>query len=112
MPPEAIEKARSGAILLDVRTRDEYKVDRLGRSINIPLSILRMKIKKLESHNNKPLIVYCDTGARSSAACFLLKQAGLDVYLLDDPQKAFHAMKAKKLSSSTTNLELEPVLDA
>ena len=108
---EAVEKARDGAILLDVRTRDEYKIDRLGRSINIPLSILRMKFNKLKSRNKKPLIVYCDTGARSSAACFLLKQAGLDVFLLDNPQKAFHVMKAKKQSDSTTTMSLAPMID-
>jgi len=95
---ETIEKARGGAILVDVRTREEFKHERLVRSINIPLSILRMKFRKLQDHNDKPLIVYCDTGARSSAACFLLKQQGFDVYMLEDPEKAFMMMKEKKPS--------------
>ena len=93
---EAVEKAREGAILIDVRTREEYKHDRLGRSINIPLSILRMKFNKLENHSHKTLIVYCDTGARSSAAGFLLKQAGFDVYTLEDPQQAFLLLREKR----------------
>jgi len=91
----AIEMARSGSILIDVRTRDEFKHKRLARSINIPLGLLRIKLERLEAHKDKSFIVYCDTGRRSSAASFLLKQSGYDVYLLDNPQKAFDVMLAK-----------------
>ena len=84
--------ALRGAILIDVRTRREFKRQRLVRSINLPLYILRAKLKKL-SHK-KTYIVYCDSGKRSSAATFLLSQEGFEAYLLDDPQRAFEVMTA------------------
>ncbi|MBU0498540.1 MAG: cyclic nucleotide-binding domain-containing protein [Gammaproteobacteria bacterium] len=90
---EAKALALHGAILIDVRTRQEFKEQRLVRSINIPLFVLRDKLKKLNP--DKTYIVYCDTGTRSSAATFLLNQAGYDAFLLDDPQAAFKAMAAK-----------------
>ena len=33
--------------------------------------------------NNHAYIVYCDTGSRSSAACYILNQRGFTAYLLD-----------------------------
>ena len=90
---EAKGMAMQGAILIDVRTRREYKQKRLIRSINIPLYIFRSKLRKL-SHK-KTYIVYCDTGKRSSVATFLLNQERFDAYLLDNPQEAFRIMVAK-----------------
>ncbi|OGT88042.1 MAG: hypothetical protein A2286_09385 [Gammaproteobacteria bacterium RIFOXYA12_FULL_61_12] len=85
--------ALQGAILIDVRSRQEFMQQRLVRSINIPLFVLRAKLKNLNP--DKTYIVYCDTGTRSSTATFLLNQAGYDAYLLADPQAAFKVMAAK-----------------
>ncbi|OGT88043.1 MAG: hypothetical protein A2286_09390 [Gammaproteobacteria bacterium RIFOXYA12_FULL_61_12] len=90
---EATVLALHGAILIDVRSRQEFQRQRLMRSINIPLFVLRAKFKKLKP--DKTYIVYCDNGTRSSAATFLLTQAGYNAYLLDKPQKAFKVMVAK-----------------
>jgi CRP-like cAMP-binding protein len=81
-----------GAILLDVRTRAEYKQQRLIRSLNLPLDILRKKIHKL--NHDKHYIIYCDTGARSSAATFLLTQMGFHAVLLNHPENAFRTITA------------------
>jgi CRP-like cAMP-binding protein len=91
---ECIKMAEKGAILIDVRSRKEFKNQRLARSINLPLNILRVKISKLTPNKHKQFIVYCDTGARSSAACFLLKQEGFNAYLLDSPEEAFKTIWA------------------
>lgn len=87
------DMALKGAILIDVRTRREFQEQRLVRSINIPLFVLRAKLRKLKP--DRSYIVYCDTGMRSSAATFLLAQEGYDAYLLADPQEAFKSMAAK-----------------
>ncbi|MBU0500736.1 MAG: cyclic nucleotide-binding domain-containing protein [Gammaproteobacteria bacterium] len=86
--------AQKGAILIDVRTRREFLEQRLVRSINIPLFVLRAKFRKLK--RDKTYIVYCDTGTRSSAATFLLAREGYEAYLLADPQRAFQIMAAKQ----------------
>lgn len=93
---EAIDMARKGAVLIDVRSREEYKQMRLVRSINLPLNLLRLKLDKLAPNKDKTFIVYCNTGVRSAAASFLLKQKRFDVYLLADPQVAFQKLAAKQ----------------
>jgi len=35
-------------------------------------------------NNDKPYVVYCDTGRRSSAASFLLNERGFTTYILKD----------------------------
>lgn len=78
---EAITKAGQGAYWLDVRTPDEYEQRHLVGSINMPLNVLRLKSRLLDT--SRPYVVYCDTGRRSSSAAFLLKNAGLDVQVLE-----------------------------
>ncbi len=59
-----------GAILLDVRSQDEYEVWHLDGSINAPFFTLRMQLKTLS--REKPVIVVCANGKQSEAAAFLL----------------------------------------
>ncbi len=90
IPKEAIEQAREGAILVDVRTLEEYQHHCLARSINIPLFILRAMLKVLDPEPT--YIVYCETGLRSAAACFIMAQQGFKVLLMSNPQEAFRLM--------------------
>lgn len=73
-PKEAAAAAKSGAQLLDVRTEREHGVKCIRGSMNIPLYKLRKHSDTLD--RNAEYIVYCDTGARSSAAAFLLGERG------------------------------------
>ncbi|MDO4771456.1 rhodanese-like domain-containing protein [Porphyromonas sp.] len=67
---------RDGAILLDVRTEDEYRKGKVGNSINIPINDLEIRLSELPK--DRPLIVYCASGGRSTIACQLLKEKGFD----------------------------------
>lgn len=75
---EGIEAAREtkDAVLLDVRTREEYAGGHVPGSKNIPLD----RIGSISLEKNKPLFVYCHSGARSRQACSVLKQKGYEVY--------------------------------
>lgn len=64
----------NGAILLDVRTQGEYKQGHGANSVNIPLDVLSSNLSKLDK--NKPIIVVCASGMRSSSATSLLKKNG------------------------------------
>lgn len=65
---------------LDVRTIEEYQSRRLPDAINIPLHEIRFRIEEI-NEMEKPIVVYCLSGSRSSAAVSFLRQAGLeDVY--------------------------------
>jgi glyoxylase-like metal-dependent hydrolase (beta-lactamase superfamily II)/rhodanese-related sulfurtransferase len=69
------EVLESGKIsLLDVRFEGEWQQGAIPGSQNIPLHQLRERIAEIPSEG--PLVVYCQTGQRSSTAASLLEQAG------------------------------------
>lgn len=63
------------AVLLDVRTREEYAAGRIPGSKNIPLDQLRMTAREVKNHET-PLFVYCLSGARSRQAIPALQRMG------------------------------------
>lgn len=79
---EAREMIDQGAAWLDVRLPAEHKASAIRNDMHIPLIFLRMKIDSLD--NDKPYVVYCDTGRRSSAASFLLNERGFRTCILKD----------------------------
>ncbi len=64
-----------GAVLLDVRTVEEYGQGHIPGSISIPLSELS-RIPEYVSKTDTPLFVYCLSGARSSQAVQTLHSIG------------------------------------
>ena len=66
---------------LDVRHASEYQHSHLRKAMNIPLHEIRMRMSELDK--NKNYICYCNTGRRSSAAAFILAQAGYRVNVLN-----------------------------
>lgn len=65
------------AILLDVRTQDEYGAGRIPGSRNIPLDQLDKVPQEIPDHST-PLFVYCLSGARSSRATAMLQSMGYE----------------------------------
>jgi rhodanese-related sulfurtransferase len=65
-----------GARILDVRTRAEFSSGSHPKAINIPLDQLAARIGELD--RAKPLLVCCESGARSAIAVSILKKAGFD----------------------------------
>jgi len=78
--PEMHEAVRQGAILLDVRTPDDYQNHHLDGSINEPFFSLRMQLKTL--NRNRPIIVVCGDGKTSEAAVFLLLRNKINAMIL------------------------------
>jgi len=64
------------AIILDVRTENEFAQGHLKNARNIPVQQLSEKVSELSSWKDNSMLVYCHSGARSTAACFLLKKNG------------------------------------
>ena len=64
-----------GAVLLDVRTPQEYREGHIPGSINVPLQSLD-RAKTLPAGKDTPLFVYCYSGARSRQAVALLTRMG------------------------------------
>jgi len=65
----------ANAVLLDVRTPQEYSEGHIPTSKNIPLQVID-KVKALVKNKDVPLFVYCYSGSRSSQAVIELRRMG------------------------------------
>ena len=65
------------AILLDVRTPEEYRGGHVPGSRNLPLQQIE-KITSVAEKKETPLFVYCQSGARSRQAVSLLQRRGYE----------------------------------
>jgi phage shock protein E len=68
-------KATNGAVLLDVRTKDEYRSGHVPGSKNIDVGEIE-KATSVVSDKATPLFVHCLSGARSGRAVSVLKNMG------------------------------------
>lgn len=68
-------KNAAGAVLLDVRSPQEYREGHIPGSQNVPLPQLD-KIEEVTENKDTVLYVYCRSGARSRQAVSLLKHMG------------------------------------
>lgn len=77
---KAIEIINNGAVLIDVRTVDEFNREHIPNAVNIPLD----QIEDINYDKNTTIIVYCQSGLRSSEAVSKLVQMGYtSLYNLD-----------------------------
>ena len=65
----------SGAVLLDVRTPEEFVQGHIPGSRNLPLGDFGNRTE-LAPDRSAPLFVYCLSGARSGQAVTVLRQMG------------------------------------
>ena len=69
----------AGAIIIDVRSPQEFDRGHIQGSKNIPVNILQRELNSIKKWN-KPVITVCQSGARSGLAKSALKAAGVEVY--------------------------------
>jgi rhodanese-related sulfurtransferase len=75
--PLAAERlADGGPLLVDVRTPHERRSKHIAGSVSIPLNHLAEQVDRLP--RDRPLLVYCGGGYRSSIAASLLQQKGFE----------------------------------
>ena len=68
-------KKTAGAVLLDVRTPQEYQEGHIPESKNVPLQQLN-NVVSVVKNTEIPLFVYCYSGARSRQATGMLQRMG------------------------------------
>ena len=71
------EYLEKNAIVIDVRTVEEFEDGHVQGSKNKPLNQIGTRIEELKKYG-KPIITCCRSGARSGSAATILKQHGLD----------------------------------
>ena len=69
------EQLAAGARIVDVRTPAEFRDGAYPGAVNIPLAELPARMAELEP-KDRPVVLYCASGARSGRAAHLLSQAG------------------------------------
>jgi len=60
------------AVILDVRTKQEWNEGHIANAMHVPLSDLKNRIDDIKKLN-RPVIAHCKSGARSARATKLLK---------------------------------------
>lgn len=75
---EALALKEQGAVILDIRTEDEYRENGLG--VNLPLALVRLKAQGMDK--GRQYVALCNDGKLSAVAAFLMSQKGLDVHVL------------------------------
>ncbi len=66
---------KENAVLLDVRTPQEYREGHIPGSKNVPLQTID-KVTSIAENNDTALFVYCYPGARSRQATAMLQHMG------------------------------------
>ncbi len=79
--PDTARKLIAGdALVIDVRTPDEFGEGHLPRATNIPIQAFAQRIAEVDKltggDKTKPLVVYCASGNRSGKAKQQLEAAG------------------------------------
>ena len=70
---EAVRAAENGAVLIDVRTEEEFKKGHINGAINIPHMSIYREIEKHVPDKDTPVITYCCTGKRGTQAQLALE---------------------------------------
>ncbi|WP_271411733.1 cyclic nucleotide-binding domain-containing protein [Pseudomonas sp. Q1-7] len=96
---EAVRLLGNGGQWLDVRLQEEYERAHAPQALNMPLHLLRLKARLLDSDGT--YLCYCDSGKRSASAVFMLSQLGFRAYALRDGLDALPALQRDALISET-----------
>ena len=95
LPAEAAQRARDGALVVDVRMPEEVAQRSISGALNLPLSRLREEAAG-RLPPGRPVIVYCNTGERSAAAAFVLARLDYDVAAIHGGLTAMLRLQAQQ----------------
>ncbi len=75
-PVQKMEKIPENAIVIDVRTPQEFQAGHIKNAINIPYEVIGFKIKQVTEEKDKDILLYCRSGRRSGIALTTLHKMG------------------------------------
>lgn len=73
---EAREYVKRGALIVDVRTVEEFNARRLTNVVNIPLAEVKEQFPKVVTNKSDVVLLHCRTGRRSGIAESELRALG------------------------------------
>jgi phage shock protein E len=74
----AVRYIQDGAVVIDVRTDQEYSEGHLPNAQLIPHTELQCSLDRLASLWNKEIILYCRSGVRSNWSAAFLRSKGFE----------------------------------
>jgi rhodanese-related sulfurtransferase len=77
-PAESVLLINKGAVVLDLRTENEFSAGHIIHARNIPLSELETRSAELEKLRGQPLLVYCKSGSDAATAAAKLSKRGFE----------------------------------
>jgi phage shock protein E len=93
----AREHLANGALVIDVRSPEEFREGKVPGAINLPLGEVREKISQRVKDKSQPLLVHCLSGGRSAIAKQQLKSLGYtNVFNLGSLTRAQHIFAEAK----------------
>jgi phage shock protein E len=75
-PDAARKHLQSGALVVDVRTPEEFRGGHLRGAVNVPLGELAEELPRQVKDRNQVLLLHCLSGGRSGIATRRLKSLG------------------------------------
>jgi phage shock protein E len=86
---EAVEHLRNGAMLIDVRSVNEFESGHILQAYNMPLDRIDVLVPSAVRDKNKVLLLHCSTGTRSGMAKKKLEGMGYkNVFSLGSYERA------------------------
>jgi rhodanese-related sulfurtransferase len=67
-----------GAVLVDVRERDEWEQGRIPGAVHVPRGNLESRIEQAAPDRSRPVVLYCAAGNRSAFAAKTLRDLGYE----------------------------------
>lgn len=99
------EIIKNGGLLVDVRTEEEFEVENIEGSINIPLDEIRERLN--EFPKDKKIYLTCQVGIRGYNGVRILKQLGFDVVNLDGGFRSYKQFKYKQIKSKNLDNDIK-----
>lgn len=93
---EARQKLQAGALLVDVRTKEEFADRKLPGAINIPVDSIKSGITKPAPDKSTAVLLHCRSGRRSAIAEKELRALGYtNVWNIGSFEQAEKVVNAK-----------------
>ena len=75
-PVHKVEKVSENALIIDVRTPQEFQAGHVKGAINIPHHVIGSKIQDVTGEKDREVLLYCRSGRRSGIALEALTKLG------------------------------------
>ena len=97
---DAIQLIENGALIIDVRERNEYNQAHIENSVLVPLSTVSAEKINEVNPQNKTILIHCHSGKRSKVAANIILTQGYtgEILELDEGIKAWTEFGQKIIS--------------